>query len=57
MELRELMNEDYLNVSKSENLEQIKRLEFLVEDFNKASEEVLSFRDELYYEAYIKNKK
>lgn len=59
----ELKSEDYLNVSKEENIKQLERLDKLEEQVIELGleqevleSEILEYRAELYYEIYFKKK-
>ena len=59
----ELKSEDYLNVSKEENIKQLERLDKLEEQLvdlgieqEVLESEILEYRAELYYEIYIRKK-
>lgn len=59
----ELKSEDYLNVSKEENIKQLERLDKLEEQVIELGleqevleSEILEYRAELYYEIYFRKK-
>ena len=59
----ELKSEDYLNVSKEENIKQLERLDNLEEQVIELGleqevleSEILEYRAELYYEIYFRKK-
>ena len=59
----ELKSEDYLNVSKEENIKQLERLDKLEEQVIELGleqevleSEILDYRAELYYEIYFRKK-
>lgn len=61
--ISELKSEDYLNVSKEENIKQLERLDNLEQQLvdlgieqEVLESEILEYRAELYYEIYIRKK-
>lgn len=61
--ISKLKSEDYLNVSKEENIKQLERLDKLEEQVIELGleqevleSEILEYRAELYYEIYFKKK-
>ena len=61
--ISKLKSEDYLNVSKEENIKQLERLDKLEEQVIELGleqevleSEILEYRAELYYEIYIRKK-
>ena len=61
--ISKLKSEDYLNVSKEENIKQLERLDKLEEQVIELGleqevleSEILEYRAEIYYESYFKKK-
>lgn len=61
--ISKLKSEDYLNVSKEENIKQLERLDKLEEQVIELGleqevleSEILEYRAELYYEIYVRKK-
>ena len=61
--ISELKSEDYLNVSKEENIKQLERLDNLEQQLvdlgieqEVLESEILEYRAELYYEIYFRKK-